>query len=177
MALNAEAMATTRSESRADDRAVVSDLQHRRGAELWGLARHLGLDEPAADDALQEMLLRLWVSLDAGTPVRNPDAWAFRTLYRLAMDQHRWRGRVRRLVEKLGPAPVHHDPDPGDRVAVWDAVEGLPERQRVTVYLRYRADMTFEEIGRVLGIEPVSARSHVSRALDTLRARLGEETA
>jgi RNA polymerase sigma factor (sigma-70 family) len=60
-------------------------------------------------------------------------------------------------------------------MAVWQAVETLPERQRLAIYLRYRADLPFEEIGQILGIAAPSARSHVSRALDALRVQLGEE--
>jgi RNA polymerase sigma factor (sigma-70 family) len=66
--------------------------------------------------------------------------------------------------------------DHADRLSLWEAVEALPERQRLAVYLRYRADLPYEDIGAVLGIAPPSARSHVSRALDALRMTLDEET-
>jgi len=51
----------------------------------------------------------------------------------------------------------------------------LPERQRLAIYLRYRADLPFEEIAAILGIQAVSARSHVSRALETLRESFADE--
>jgi RNA polymerase sigma-70 factor (ECF subfamily) len=158
-------------------RATVVSLQLDRGAELWGLARHLNLAPEEADDAVQETLLRLWSALRDGQAIERPDAWAFRTLYRLAMDKHRWRRRVRALSERIGSQPTRSSAyDQADRIAVWDAVESLPERQRLAIYLRYRADMPFEEIGQILGIAAPSARSHVSRALDALRAQLGEES-
>ena len=84
---------------------------------------------------------------------------------------------VRLLAERVGAQPSRaSEIDHADRMAVWEAVETLPERQRLAIYLRYRADLPFEEIGRILGIAAPSARSHVSRALDALRAQLGEET-
>jgi RNA polymerase sigma-70 factor (ECF subfamily) len=157
-------------------RATVVSLQADRGAELWGLARHLNLQPEEADDAVQETLLRLWSALRDGQAIERPDAWAFRTLYRLAMDKHRWRRRVRLLAERIGSQPSDHPLfDDADRLTVWNAVETLPERQRLAIYLRYRADLPFEEIGQILGIAAPSARSHVSRALDALRAQLGEE--
>ena len=157
-------------------RSAVVSLQEERGAELWGLARHLGLSPEEADDAVQETLLRLWSTLRDGRSIERPDAWAFRTLYRSAMDRHRWRRRGRLLAERIGVQPAHQPgPDHADRLAVWEAVEALPERQRLVIYLRYRADQPLEEIGQILGIAAPSARSHVSRALDTLRAQLGEE--
>ena len=157
-------------------RASVMSLQVDRGAELWGLARHLGLAAEEADDAVQETLLRLWAALRDGDRIDRMDAWAFRTLYRLSMDRHRLRRRVRLLTERIGGQPARTSMvDHADRLAIWEAVEALPERQRITVYLRYRADLPYEEIGAILGIAAPSARSHVSRALDALRVALGEE--
>ena len=172
VALSGEPRARVSSEL---DRAIVADLHDRRGGELYGFARHLGLTEEEAHDAAQEALLRLWVALDAGTRIEQPGAWTFRTLYRICMDQHRWRRRVRGLIERIGPTPEAQPPDRVELIAAWDAVERLPERQRLAIYLRYRADLPFEEIGAILGIAAVSARSHVSRALDTLRERLAKE--
>jgi RNA polymerase sigma factor (sigma-70 family) len=158
-------------------RATVVNLQADRGAELWGLARHLNLEPEEADDAVQETLLRLWSALRDGQAIERPDAWAFRTLYRLVMDKHRFRRRVRALAERIGAQPSRSPTyDHADRMAVWQAVEALPERQRLSIYLRYRADLPFEEIGAILGITPPSARSNVSRALGALRITLGEET-
>jgi RNA polymerase sigma factor (sigma-70 family) len=157
-------------------RADLVNLQAERGGELWGLARHLGLAPDEADDAVQETLLRLWAALRDGASIERPDAWAFRALYRLAMDGHRWRRRIRLLADRLGAQPERRSTvDVADRMAIWEAVEGLPERQRLAVYLRYRADLPYEEIGAILGIAAPSARSHVSRALDALRVALGEE--
>jgi RNA polymerase sigma-70 factor (ECF subfamily) len=165
-----------RHETREANRAIVADLHERRGAELFGFARHLGLDDEEANDAAQEALLRLWKAIDANEEISQPDAWTFRTLYRICMDAHRWRRRVRALTERLAPAATGVERDQTDAIAVWTAVERLPERQRLAVYLRYRADLRFEEIGSILGIAPPSARSQVSRALDILRAHLADDT-
>jgi RNA polymerase sigma factor (sigma-70 family) len=158
------------------DRLLIVDLQGRRGPELYGLARRLGLSPEEADDAVQEALLRVWLALGGGTEIRSVDAWSFRALYRICMDEHRWRRRVRRLADRIRPAP---SPDTqrgaADRISLWQAVDRLPERQRAVIYLRYRADLSFEEIGDALDIRPVSARSHASRALDRLGAMLDEE--
>ena len=158
------------------DRLAVVDLQARRGPELYGFARRLGLGPEAAEDAVQETLLRAWTVLADRSPVRDLDAWCFTTLYRLSMDQHRWRRRVQRLAERLRPAPPRSESaSVADRLTLWDAVDRLPERQRAVVQLRYRADLTFEQIAQVLHIKPVSARSHASRALDALASLLAEE--
>lgn len=167
--------ATTRREASEVDRLIVVDLHERRGRELFGFARHLGLTDEEARDAAQEALLRLWKAIDDGKAIGQPDAWTFRTLYRICMDEHRWRRRVRGLTERLKPAATAAEGDRTDLIAVWDAVERLPPRQRLAIYLRYRADLPFDEVGEILGIAAVSARSHVSRALETLRSNLSDE--
>ncbi len=57
-------------------------------------------------------------------------------------------------------------------IAVWTEVDRLPERQRAVFYLRYRADLAFDDIGEILGIDASSARGNASRGLATLRSRL-----
>lgn len=176
MSMHATEARLTASAQRDTDRLTVVDLQARRGQELFGFARRLGLSPEEADDAVQDALLRVWLALDGGTAIQHVDAWAFRTLYRLCMDRHRWRRRFRLLTERIRPADDGGGPgDAADRLSLWAAVDLLPERQRITVHLRYRADLTFEQIGEVLGIQPVSARSQVSRALDRLAELLHRE--
>lgn len=174
MGIDAMPSAQPAAQRRDADRVAVVDLQERRGPELYGFARRLGLSAEEADDAVQEALLRAWLALDGGTPIRHLDAWSFRTLYRICMDQHRWRRRASLLVDRLRPSNEIREPT-ATRLAVWDAVDTLPERQRAVVYLRYRADLTFEQIGEVLGIAAVSARSHASRAVDRLGSLLSRE--
>lgn len=158
------------------DRALVSDLQRQRGPELLAFARRLGLSHEAAEDAVQESLLRLWSTLDAEDAIAKPEAWLFRTLYRICMDNHRWHRRITRLVERMRPSTERLAPTESDeRITVWNAVDRLPRRQRAAVYLRYRADLPYDDIGAILGIHAVSARSTVSRALDRLGATLSKE--
>ena len=48
----------------------------------------------------------------------------------------------------------------------------LPPLQRAAVVLRFYEDRSFAEIGDILGCPEATARSHVHRALATLRTRL-----
>jgi len=163
---------------------TVQLLYQRRSQEMFGFARRLGLGDEEASDAVQEAMLRLWRELDSGTQIADPDAWAFRTLYRLGIDSHRLTRRLQGLVERMGgglagaSGRAHLDGDPARRVevdAVWQAVDRLPERQRAVLYLRYRADLPYERIGLALGITPGAARGHASTGLGTLRRRLHVE--
>jgi RNA polymerase sigma factor (sigma-70 family) len=157
------------------DRLAIVELQADRGAQLWAFARHLGLEAEEADDAVQESLLRAWVALSGHEPIAALDAWTFKTLYRLCMDQHRLRRRVQGLIDRMaGNRATRSAVDETDRIVLWDAVDSLPPRQRAVLYLRYQADLPFDQIASVLGIAAVSARSHASRGIEALRRRLGE---
>jgi RNA polymerase sigma factor (sigma-70 family) len=139
---------------------------------LFGFVRRLGLTDEQADDAVQEVFTRLLAEHRSGIVIANPRAWAYRSIYRLAMDQHRLRTRLRAVVGALGLRSQRRVGDDTDRIAVWVEVDRLPLRQRQVVYLRYRSDLEYEEIGQALGITSSAARSHATQAMATLRTRL-----
>ena len=161
----------------------VRQAYGRRSQEMFGFARRLGLSDEDASDAVQETMLRLWRELESGAQIADPEAWAFRALYRLAIDSHRLRSRLHGLVERLGvragsAGDRFGGGDPAQRLevdAIWHEVDRLPERQRAVMYLRYRADLPYERIGLALSITPSAARGHASTGLATLRRRLSQE--
>jgi RNA polymerase sigma factor (sigma-70 family) len=155
----------------------VTDIEREHGDALFGFARRLGIDDDLAEDVVQETLLRLYDTFIAGTRIDDPRAWAFTVCYRLAMDEHRRHERAARLTPVADPTRSDADNPVTllERRAVWSEVDRLPERQRSVLYLRYRADLPFEAIGRVLGITSSAARSHATQAVGTLRVRLAAE--
>jgi RNA polymerase sigma-70 factor, ECF subfamily len=160
----------------SDADLVVTDLELRQGQALFGFVRRQGLTDTEAQDAVQEVLFRLWLELRAGTAIDNPRAWVYRAVYRIAMDHHRLRARIAALSRRLARARIEPPPrDAADRLAVWAEVDRLPARQRQVLDLRYRADLSFEEIGSILGITPSAARSHATQAVARLRQRLGQD--
>jgi RNA polymerase sigma-70 factor (ECF subfamily) len=152
----------------------ISRLEARHGQALFGFVRRLGLSDDHAQDCVQEVFLRLWTEMQRGTSIQDPKAWAYRAVYRVAMDEHRLRRRISGLVDMIGGrmARASATVDQSDRIAVWAEVDRLPNRQRQVIYLRYRADLPFEDIGVVLGMTASAARSHATQATQTLRARL-----
>ena len=92
------------------------------------------------------------------------------------MDHHRLGRLVRTLADRLSTVSVKDELDPADRLAVWAAVDRLPPRQRAVIYLRYRADLSYERIAAVMGITANGARNDASAATAALRKRyLSEE--
>jgi RNA polymerase sigma-70 factor (ECF subfamily) len=56
--------------------------------------------------------------------------------------------------------------------AVWEAAEKLPERQRTVFLLRFVEDMDVLEIANVTGMAEGTVKSHLFRALQTVRQRI-----
>jgi RNA polymerase sigma-70 factor (sigma-E family) len=75
------------------------------------------------------------------------------------------RGTVRLGVPEAGHEDQYVDADGSLRAAL----EGLNERQRTAIVLRYWADMSEREIARALDCRPGTVKSMLSRAMDELR--------
>lgn len=156
---------------------AVIDFERVHGQTLFGFVRRLGVSDAAAADVVQESMLRLFDALSGGQPIRDVKSWTYHVAYRLAMDEHRRSARGLRLVEKAGGPAVQTDQaDDLERRQVWAEVDRLPERQRAVLYLRFRADLAFEDIGTTLGITASAARSHCTQALAALRHRLTKDS-
>jgi RNA polymerase sigma factor (sigma-70 family) len=173
------AWGTTESVARPDTRdarseARLIELEHQEGQALFGFALRLGLTPTEAQDAVQETLLRLWSAMSSGS-IERPRAWAYRTIYRVAMDEHRLRRRSKAILDRIGRFAGRPTLPSADLVDIWSSVDRLSNRQRQVIYLRYQADLAFEEIGATLGISAGAARSHASTALQALRTALAKE--
>lgn len=136
-----------------------------------GLVRYAYLltgDLSVAEDVTQESLLRLY---RAWPRVRREGAISFaRTIvYRQVISHAR---RPSRRETALGDVPERPQiqrqaEDAADLVR---AVRALPTQQRAVVVLRYYADLTEPAIAAELGIRTGTVKSHLARALRTLRS-------
>ncbi len=151
---------------------ILEHVHSQHGQQLFGFVRRLGLGDDEASDVTQEALLRLWRTCAADEPPNRPAAWTFRTAYHLAMDRHRFRRRWEGFLARQTSARPHAVDRRDELLAIWSEVDRLPARQRQVLYLRYRADLTFDDIGSILGIDASSARGNASRGMATLRERL-----
>lgn len=57
--------------------------------------------------------------------------------------------------------------------AVWRATEKLPEKQRTVFLLRFVEDMDLLEIAAATGLKEGTVKTHLFRATETIRQRLG----
>ena len=86
-----------------------------------------------------------------------------------------WRRRETATDAVPETVPVHDRYDEGTGAAVWAVVQTLPRKARAVVVLRYYEQLTEAETAEVLGISVGTVKSQCSRALASLRERIGEE--
>jgi RNA polymerase sigma factor (sigma-70 family) len=85
-----------------------------------------------------------------------------------------WRRLRRERLTPDIPDRTAVESETGLHGTVWQALLQLPPRQRMVIALRYYEDLSENEIADVLGVSTGTVKSQASRALDKLRARLGD---
>lgn len=141
-------------------RAVESKVREfyaRYGRVVVGRARVLLGDLDAANDALQEVLLRLITSEAHILDEPSPTAWLYRVTTNLCLNRLRNERRRRELLEEHAraadvlPAGLG---GPETRAAVQQILGRMPhEMQEIAIY-RYIDEMTHDEIAEVVGVSP-----------------------
>jgi RNA polymerase sigma-70 factor (sigma-E family) len=132
----------------------------------------------AAEDLTQTTLAKVYLAWDRVSAAESVDAYARRMLLNEHTSTWRRLWRQREVLSDTSKHEVPVAPEQYDGVgeALWEAVRGLPERQRAVVVLRYYEQLSEKETAEALGISPGTVKSQASRALATLRGRLGSRT-
>ena len=126
---------------------------------------------PAAEDAVQEALVRAWERTTKGEAIDSLGAWVATVALNVSRSGVRRKVAERRARHRLGPPPLLvPERSHGDTVDVERAVAALPRRQREVVVLRYLLDLNTAEAASTLRISEGTVKSELSRA----RAALAE---
>lgn len=141
---------------------------------MFALALRMLGEYEDARDATQNAFIRAYEGLDTYDPNRRFFSW----LYRIVVNECLNFRRGRRMTEPLGAGleePAEAGPlrqvENGERSALIDAaLVKLPEDQRMVVVLRHFADLSYAEIGDVVGVPEKTVKSRLFEA----RQRLGE---
>jgi RNA polymerase sigma-70 factor (sigma-E family) len=160
---------------------MADDRQFREFfAAEYGRLRRLGFlltgDWGQAEELAQDALVRVWWAWPRVRRLDHAGAYARRALV------NRHRSLLRRAVTEARHAGRTHtreayQPDLGeDAMVLWDAIRGLPQRQRDVLVLRFYEDMTEPEVARLLRLPLGTVKSHAHRGLARLRAALEAAT-
>jgi RNA polymerase sigma-70 factor (ECF subfamily) len=138
---------------------------------LYGAAYLVLRDAHAAEDAVQEGLLRAWRHLPKLRDPTRFDPWVRRIVMHAAIDA----ARRRRQTVGLGDVDLAFAPDdPETRSVIGDAFARLAPIHRVVLVLRHYLDLTVPEIASTLGIPEGTAKSRLYHATRLMRASLTE---
>ncbi|HEX3789613.1 MAG TPA: sigma-70 family RNA polymerase sigma factor [Pseudonocardiaceae bacterium] len=172
-------MAVLRSRRRqADsDEALVRALYEEHGRALLAYATRLTGDRAAAEDIVQETLVRAWKHPEVlVNPKGSIRAWLFTVTRNLVTD--RARARAARPVE-VAETPAHqptsrdHSEAVVDQMVVMEALDKLSAPQRDVLVQLYFHGRTVTETADVLGIPPGTVKSRSYHALRALRDVFG----
>jgi len=138
--------------------AAIEDLYRRRFSRFARVARASLGDDEQARDAVQEAFARAIRARFEFRGAGSLEGWLWRTLLNICRDQ------LRRAAEPLEAPRVNGQPDQWPELRA--AVAALPERQRQAVFLRHYADLDYQSIAEVLGVErgTIAATLHAAHA-------------
>ena len=142
--------------------------------ELVGALAHQFGDVWLAQELAQEALVRACDRWERVRDLDSPTGWAFRVGVNLGRSRMRRRAAERRAHARRGPDVAEAvQPEPGESVALRDAVGRLPVGQREVIVLRFYLGLSGTESAEVLGVTVGAVRTRTSRAVAALREALG----
>ena len=141
---------------------------------VFRMAKRLLVSTEEAEDATQEVLVKLWNKNDHLSEYKSVEAMAMTMTKNYCLDQLK--------SKRAGNLTIVHN-NFTDREAglqqktedkdTWEWVEkimnDLPEQQKLIVQMRDIEEMEFEEIGRILEMNEPAIRTALSRARKTIR--------
>jgi RNA polymerase sigma-70 factor (ECF subfamily) len=173
---------------------LVRDHQRRIFRVLMAMTR----DEDAADTLTQECFLRAYRKRSSFRGDSSVGTWLVRIAMNLARDHARskkaafWKRLFARdpvRSEQLSSPPM----ESAERLAApqasadtlliarqradaaWRAAEAISPQQRVIFAMRYAEEMSLEEIAEALDLGVGTVKSHLHRAVGSIRKKLGLE--
>ena len=179
---------------RLGDRLAADELIRRAAIRLEALAARMLEGYPdvrrweQADDVLQNALQRLLASLKAVRPESTDGFFGFAAcvIRRELIDLARhYRRKANPHIESLpddsraAPADAAATPEENLNLEKWssfhEAIDRLPDKERIIIELCFYEGLTQNEMARVLRVDEKTVRRRWKRATANLVARLGKD--
>ena len=144
---------------------------------VFRLAKRLLVSTDEAEDATQELYLKLWTNKSKLGDYKNVEAFAMTMTKNYCLDQLKAkRSNNLTLVHsnyKDNNISLQREVELKDSISkVHEFIERLPEKQKLIIQLRDIENYDYDEIGKILDLQPTAVRVALSRARKTIREQL-----
>jgi RNA polymerase sigma-70 factor (ECF subfamily) len=161
--------------------ATVSQAYLEWREDVYRYLLMLGLHPPQAQEATQEVFLRLYTTLlKGGEPILNRRAWVFRTAHNLGLTLRTREARtvpfdagLEATIADTSRGPERSLIEREKLLRVHRAVSTLSPQQRQCLRLRAEG-LKYEEIAATVGISVSSAYEFMRRAITRLKKAVYE---
>ena len=162
------------------DKVSIADLFHAHGRRLVGALTVYTGSVGEAEELAQEAFARVYAGRNRIRDENRASSYLYSTAFNLA--RSRWR-RGRTLLGVLDRVPPSDTAPAADARVLAEAesaittaaVAALPTQQRACVVLHYYAELSVSDVANALHISSNSVKTHLQRALVSLRTALAEE--
>lgn len=153
----------------------VAQLYIETREDVYRYLLTLGVHPPKAQEAVQEVFLRLYTSLKKGEKIESLRGWVFRVAHNYGLKVRARQSAEEKFDPALGArlaSPAGNaERDLLDREKMSrlnSAVEGLSEQQKRVLFLRMEG-LRYPQIGAALGISASAVGEFLRRALLRLK--------
>jgi RNA polymerase sigma-70 factor (ECF subfamily) len=171
-------MAAAGEQGRLTPEDAVTELFEAAREDVYRYLLTLGLAPAQAQEATQEVFLRLYTVMRKGQRIENPRAWIFRVAHNHGLTMRGQEHALHHLDQELevripdaaaGPEQrlIEHE----RRRRLGQAVAALSPQQRQCLHLRTEG-FRYREIAAILGISDSSVGEFLRRAIVRLRKAL-----
>lgn len=153
--------------------AVINPVQDK----MYRLALRLLVSKEAAEDAVQEVLLKLWDRKKKLKEYQNVEAFAMTVTKNHCLDQLKLKQNnnlriVHSNYEDHNPSVERQVEGRDELSRVEEMIETLPEQQKIILQLRDIEHYEYEEIAKITGMNEAAIRVALSRARKKIREDL-----
>lgn len=141
--------------------------------DLYKVAFYILESGADAEDAVQDLYLKLWDAGDALDTIRAPKAYCISLLRNICIDRLR---RYRPEGEEKIPQQAADDSLQDERISERQKIEAaikqmssLSDSERIVLKLKVFDDLSYEEIQKLTGLSQLSMRVHLSNARRKIR--------
>jgi len=177
-----EQLAAEAAREGSDGPAFLALLDRYR-QRVWRICYRLLGNEQDANDAAQEVFLRLFLHRDRFAGRSKYSTWAQGVALRTCLGMRRSRGRRQRREELVAgddlssSQPDRSAPAPGLSMDVTQMLETLDEEDRALLILKYAEQYDYEELSAMFEISTSACKMRVSRAREKLQQRYADTPA